>query len=46
MILLLFTKELDLEVFGKILPVDLAGFDAKENLIWSKKQKEKKKLHF
>ena len=26
-------KEVDLEVFAQKVPVDLAGFDAKENLI-------------
>ena len=39
MILLLFTKEVDLEVFAKKVTGDLAGFDAKYNLIWSKKPK-------
>ena len=44
MILLLFyyvlSKDVDLEVFAKKVPVDLAGFDAKENEMCLKKQKD------
>ena len=48
MVLLLFyhalSKEVDLEVFAKKVPVNLAGFDAKESLIWSKTKTKKVKF--